>query len=141
MSNLGEIGGALRCYQCSSALDSRCADRFSNSSVQFLIDCSLKQIYDLTPIESCRKIKYKGKYRTHNSFKSHSKLLQVVLYLESFKNNQKPQLTNKESIQRSRNHHKPSKNTKNTRENACNLLTVPKQIKILNDLPDNHPSL
>lgn len=54
------LGNAIRCFECSSQNDSNCADTFSNSSIR-LMDCTQKHVYDLTPIESCLKIKHKGK--------------------------------------------------------------------------------
>lgn len=57
---ISKIGGALRCQRCSSEFDSACGDKFQNSTRQFMIDCSADRVYDLTPIDLCRKIKYKG---------------------------------------------------------------------------------
>lgn len=56
-----KIGGALRCHRCSSEFDSACGDKFQNSTRQFMVDCSAERVYDLTPIDSCRKTMYKGK--------------------------------------------------------------------------------
>lgn len=52
-------GDAIRCYECSSITSPSCADKFSNMTTRS-VDCSQQQIYDLTPVEFCRKIKYKG---------------------------------------------------------------------------------
>ncbi|XP_055314099.1 uncharacterized protein LOC129575153 [Sitodiplosis mosellana] len=49
---------AIRCYECSSLISPSCSDGFSNSSTRS-IDCAQQQVYDITPIEYCRKIKYK----------------------------------------------------------------------------------
>lgn len=54
-------GEAIRCYTCTSLIDPYCNDKFSNHSLSVLMDCSLKSVYDLTPITQCRKIVHKGK--------------------------------------------------------------------------------
>lgn len=51
-------GDAIRCWRCSSRADPNCADSFSNSSIP-PIQCTQAHTYDLTPIESCLKIKHK----------------------------------------------------------------------------------
>lgn len=54
------LGEAIRCFECSTLISPSCADTFNNISTRS-IDCAQQQIYDLTPIDYCRKIKYKGK--------------------------------------------------------------------------------
>lgn len=51
-------GDSIRCWRCSSRSDPNCADTFSNSSIP-PIQCTQAHTYDLTPIESCLKIKHK----------------------------------------------------------------------------------
>lgn len=52
-------GDAIKCFECSSMNDPSCGDSFTNTSIRSM-DCTQKHTYDLTPIESCLKIKHKG---------------------------------------------------------------------------------
>lgn len=52
-------GDSIKCFDCSSLFTPDCADEFKNVSVR-IVDCAQQQLYDLAPIEYCRKIKYKG---------------------------------------------------------------------------------
>lgn len=56
------VGDAIKCYDCNSLNNPGCRDEFRNFSTR-IVDCARhdeERRYDLTPIDYCRKIKYKG---------------------------------------------------------------------------------